>query len=176
MCCCRRLPDSVIVNDDSCTGLAKPTANCLGVRAASQTFPVLPVCWDYNDTVVANAPCRAPKTGQVLNYCIEVAFSQNAYIVQCGGVWKDSRRCGTFLEIHTPGDDTVLAEVKLAGQFTNGYRQTILSTQYQGRADRTLCSGPHEVRMRVVERNQLTTRFMNRFGGCNVHVHHSSSR
>ncbi len=41
--------------------------------------------------------------GVPINYCLEVGFTQNAWIVECGGDYKDDSHCGTFLEIHRPG-------------------------------------------------------------------------
>ena len=35
----------------------------------------------------------------------QVGYTQNAYIVNCGGDYKDSRECGTYLEIHLSDTD-----------------------------------------------------------------------
>ena len=35
----------------------------------------------------------------------QVGYTQNAFIVNCGGDYKDSRECGTYLEIHLSDTD-----------------------------------------------------------------------
>ena len=83
---------------------------------------------------------------------MEVGITQTAYIFECGGAFADSASCGTFLEVHRPGDDAVLAETRLRGQYTSGYRMSIVSTTVGASPNQVLCWDPstrgrYEVRL-----------------------------
>jgi hypothetical protein len=54
--------------------------------------------------------------------CLELGVTQNALIVECGGRYRADPHCGTYLEVHRPGHAGVLAEARLPGMFTSGYR------------------------------------------------------
>ena len=77
---------------------------------------------------------------------MELAFTQNSLIVECGNEFADDPHCGTFLEIHKPEDPIILSEIRLRGQFMSGYRQTVMSLTIMGRDDMVLCRGEHQVR------------------------------
>jgi len=32
--------------------------------------------------------------------CVAVAYTSTAYIVQCGGAYREDNHCGTFIELH----------------------------------------------------------------------------
>jgi len=159
-----RFPDTQVLFDEECEDLAVPRFECLGLRAKRANYSIFPVCWDRNDTVDATKSCRAPGDGRVLPYCVEVAFSQTAFINECNNRFADDPHCGTFLEIHKPGhpegDETILGEVKLRRQFTSGYRMSLLPTTYQGMRNRLLCRGTHEVWW--VQRTRYNFRVENR--------------
>ena len=89
--------------DESCTDVYTPDPHCIVERVRRTDYPVNPVCWNFNDTIIAGRTCRAPRDGTVINYCLELGFTQTAYIVECGGRFKNDPHCGTFLEIHRPG-------------------------------------------------------------------------
>ena len=136
-----RLPDDSYYIDNSCTGpgLPYPRTDCVLSRIAASPFPILPRCWNRNDTLVANRNCRSPLDGSVLPLCIEVAVTQTSFIVECGGEFVDDEHCGTFLEIHRPGYADKISEVRLRGMYPSGYRMTVISTTYKANAAQTIC-------------------------------------
>mmetsp|Transcript_10530 Transcript_10530/g.33515 ORF Transcript_10530/g.33515 Transcript_10530/m.33515 type:complete len:169 (-) Transcript_10530:489-995(-) len=79
--------------------LREGSATCLPSLLCVQAFPP---CWDHNASVVANADCL-DGSGNRLPSCITVGYSQNAIVAECGNEYADSRHCGTFLELHSPG-------------------------------------------------------------------------
>ena len=93
-----------------------------------------------------------------MDLCMEVGITQTAYIFECGGAVAGSFNCGTFLEVHRPHDNNVLAETRLRGQYTSGYRMSIVSTTYLTSPDRVICwdpvkQGKYEVRMIFASQN-----------------------
>ena len=74
---------------------------------------------------------------------MEVGVTSTAFIPECRD--KRATDCGTFLEIHKPGDKTILTEVKLQGQYVSGYKMAVISMNFMRDNDRILCEGPHEV-------------------------------
>eukprot|EP00931_Biecheleriopsis_adriatica_P007464 TRINITY_DN108744_c0_g1_i1.p1 TRINITY_DN108744_c0_g1~~TRINITY_DN108744_c0_g1_i1.p1 ORF type:complete len:236 (-),score=20.38 TRINITY_DN108744_c0_g1_i1:51-758(-) len=76
------------------------------------------------------------KAGQDL----QVAYLQNAHIASCRGTeFEYDPNCGTFLEVHRPGQRPVLADVQIDYvPFPNGFQTVFLATH-------RLCLGPHEV-------------------------------
>jgi hypothetical protein len=104
-----------VVLDESCTDVYTPDPHCLVERVRRTDYPVLPRCWNHNDTVLAGVPCRAPKDGSPIGMCLELGFTQSAYIVECGGRYKNDPHCGTFLEIHRPGASVLHCAVDFVG-------------------------------------------------------------
>jgi hypothetical protein len=146
--CRSRRPNDDLVLDEGCLGRFNPDVGCVERRMRRVDATLTPECWNYNDTVVAGIRCRAPFDGSILEACVELGFTQTAWIVECGGKYATDPHCGTFLEIHLPGDPTILAETRLRGQLTSGYRMTVMSTTFKGDSSRTLCVGKYEVRCR----------------------------
>jgi len=140
-----RLPDFELIVDERCTGLFEPFERCLEPRMARLASPQLPQCWNHNASIVANRDCRSPADGSAIPLCLEVGITQTAYVVQCGGTFRDDPNCGTFLEIHRPGRREVLAQARLRGQFASGYRMTVITTTHRGNSSRVLCEGDHEM-------------------------------
>ena len=140
-----RLPDYETIVDERCNGLFDPFERCLEKRIARLPSPQLPRCWNHNSSVIANEPCRAPADGAMIPLCLQLGVTQTAYIVECGGEFRNDPNCGTFLEIHRPGRREVLAQARLRGQFASGYRSTVISTTYRGNSSRVLCEGAHEL-------------------------------
>lgn len=66
--------------------------------------------------------CRDPTDGSPVALCLALGVTQNALIVECGGRHSRNPHCGTFLEVHRPGHAEVLADTRLPGMFTSGYR------------------------------------------------------
>ncbi|KAA0146079.1 hypothetical protein FNF29_08267 [Cafeteria roenbergensis] len=125
---------------------AAPEFHAFDKDPESSTYgQVLPRCWNHNSSVIANEPCRAPADGAMIPLCLQLGVTQTAYIVECGGEFRNDPNCGTFLEIHRPGRREVLAQARLRGQFASGYRSTVISTTYRGNSSRVLCEGAHEL-------------------------------
>lgn len=131
--------------DENCKRQNDPDVRCASVRMRYVNSAQTAACWNYNASIVAGVPCRAPLDGTEINYCMEVGFTQTAWIVECGGTYANDPHCGTFLEIHRPGDNTTLSATKLRGQLTSGYRTTIMSTTFKGNSSLLLCEGKHEI-------------------------------
>ncbi|KAL9183798.1 hypothetical protein ACHAXT_004654 [Thalassiosira profunda] len=140
-----RRADDVLYIDESCVGLRDPHSACIADRFAAAGSKMTPACWDHNQTVDATLDCYTP-VGKKKPHCVQVAYSQNAFISVCGGEFANDDRCGTWLEIHkengTPYDDeaTILSETKLTTPVTNGFLTTTMSLHYKGDPSRILCS------------------------------------
>jgi hypothetical protein len=62
------------------------------------------MCWDHNDTVdPRTSKCRL-EDGTETPYCVEFAFSSNAFVMGCRGDYLDDLTCGTFVEVHRIGE------------------------------------------------------------------------
>ncbi|OQR91655.1 hypothetical protein ACHHYP_04500 [Achlya hypogyna] len=109
--------------------------------SASQSYPA---CWDNNGSVNALSSCYT-FDGRVKPNCVSVAYMQTAFIVQCMGIFALDNHCGTFLELHKPGDEVILAQTRLTAEFPNGYRTTTLPLFFQGNTSRTVCLGDYEI-------------------------------
>lgn len=140
-----RLVDFELFIDERCNDLFDPFERCFQPRIARRASTSLARCWNHNSTIIANRNCRAPADGTMLPFCLEIGITQTAYIVQCGGKYKDDPNCGTFLEIHRPGRREILSQTRLRGQFASGYRMTVISMTHKGSAERVLCEGEHEM-------------------------------
>jgi hypothetical protein len=136
-----RLPDDEFFVDNSCTGANQPPGrtDCVIARVARRAPSMFPRCWNRNDTVVADQPCRSPFDGSVLPLCIELGVTQTNFVVECGGAFANDPHCGTFLEVHRPGFALSVGEVRLRGMYPSGYRMTVISTTYMQDSGRTLC-------------------------------------
>mmetsp|Transcript_2545 Transcript_2545/g.4594 ORF Transcript_2545/g.4594 Transcript_2545/m.4594 type:complete len:212 (-) Transcript_2545:582-1217(-) len=118
---------------------------CIADRFAAARSIMMPPCWDNNQTVDSTLDCYTT-AGKRKTHCIQVSYSQNAYIYVCGGDFAYDDHCGTYLEIHkangTPYDDeaTILSDVKITSPVTNGMQTTTLPLMYKGVPSRILCS------------------------------------
>lgn len=139
-----RRPDDELFIDESCEGENLPLGrtDCVMSRVARRSFSLLPRCWNVNDSVIADANCRSPADGTPLPLCLEVAVTQTAFILECGGDFATNEHCGTYLEIHRPARADKLSEVRLRAMYSSGYRMTVISTSYKGDSGRTICYDP----------------------------------
>eukprot|EP00939_MAST-03C_sp_MAST-3C-sp1_P004524 g4524.t1 len=104
----------------------------------------VPDCWDRNDTVNAMNPCRSVDSdGVSVETCLEVGYSSTAYVMTCRE--QESNNCGTFLEIHQPGNPYVISETKLPEGLLSGYRMTNISARHAEDLDRIICRGDYEL-------------------------------
>mmetsp|Transcript_22181 Transcript_22181/g.28944 ORF Transcript_22181/g.28944 Transcript_22181/m.28944 type:complete len:410 (-) Transcript_22181:295-1524(-) len=137
---------------------------CIGVNLAINLELNTPACWDHNTTVNATLPCQGPG-GEKFPSCVAVGYYSSAYIVQCGGVYREDNHCGTFIELHAalssensgvgwePGravcdldcNMRVLSQTRLEGGFVGGYRTTTLPLTRYGNASQVVCQGNYEL-------------------------------
>lgn len=146
----RRPADALLV-DESCTAPGVPRADCVTDRVSRVRSAAMPACWNYNDSLVADAGCLSPADGTPLPTCVALGFSQNTYIVECSlgpdpSARASHRGCGTFLEVHVSSSlatsSEVLASVRLPSVLTSGYRMTVLTLRYKESLSQTLCYNP----------------------------------
>jgi hypothetical protein len=119
-----------------------PRLDCVLPRLARRTFSVVPKCWNFNSTVLADAPCRSPVDGSLVPLCIELGITQSSYVHDCAAASQTDPECGTFLEIHRPGRKGILSEVRIKGMYTSGYRKWLISSTYKRARDRVICYDP----------------------------------
>jgi hypothetical protein len=138
-----RSPDDYKVWNDTCTGIDTPYSYCAGRNFAYQRSPVRPACEDNNSSVDALAGCYSPLTGEYQTYCVQVAYSSNTFIPQCG-VNTDGN-CGTYLEVHmahgTPYHEEreIISQVQLTTRNVTGYYTTMLPLTWKGNSSKVLC-------------------------------------
>jgi hypothetical protein len=140
-----RLTYENYVFDPQCMAEKSPLFDCVGKNFARRRNTDTPVCWDRNDTVIAHGACRDPQTGVRGDRCLEIGFSQTAFIVECGAPGSRQTDCGAWLEIHLPNNPEILAEAPLPGGFTSGYRMFNMPLAYKGNEDTVLCMGNYEI-------------------------------
>ncbi|KAG7398188.1 hypothetical protein PHYBOEH_011511 [Phytophthora boehmeriae] len=121
-------------------------SGCIGrLRALVPIDEVVrPACWDHNDSINALASCYNID-GRMRDTCVAVGYMQNSYIVQCGGAFELSNHCGTFLELHEPGNELILSQTRLLGSYPSGFRTTTLPLFFRGDRTRTICIGDYEI-------------------------------
>lgn len=140
-----RRADDVLFIDETCNGIRDPHMACIADRFAAARSKMMPPCWDNNQTVDSTLDCYTTK-GKRKPHCMQVSYSQNAFITVCGGQFADDNHCGTYLEIHkangTPYDNeaTILSDAKITTPVTNGMQTTTLPLSYKGDPSRILCS------------------------------------
>lgn len=105
----RRADDHTRVNA-TCLADGVPYSECVGdVRQSAKpdlrsrqekvVDPMLPDCWDHNNTVASGVNCTSPDN-KLHPTCVSVAYAQNAFVFVCGGQFQNDTNCGTFLEVH----------------------------------------------------------------------------
>jgi len=96
---------------------------------------------------------------------LQVAYFQNSHIANCQDTeFEADPNCGTYIEVHRPGDKRVLSDKRIdKDAYPNGYRTIMMSSN-------RLCFGEHElwwvVRSRAGPFVQKTRRFMVRKPSC----------
>lgn len=125
---------------------------------------VLPACWDRNTSVNAMSDCQS-YDGLRKPHCIAIAYTITNYVVQCGRHFIFDNHCGIFMELHKAGDDTILSQTRMLGEYPSGYRTTTLPLYYKDRK-RIVCRGNYEVRIESTVFIKINKSF--RYGGCNA--------
>lgn len=68
---------------------------------------------------------------------LELAWLSNNFVPKCENEF-DSENCGTFIEIHMPGKEQIITDVKIKDYFVNGFKTIFISTTM-------LCAGRYEL-------------------------------
>ena len=156
------LSNSTTGNLDRRTKVALPDGNntyemiwndktCEDQYMLRKLSPVMPDCWDYNESVSATT---VDERNHVYAHIhddskhidsITIAYSYNGWIIACAGEYEGSPKCGTYLEIHVPGDARIVSEKRLPGGLLNGYRTLDLPLTYKFNKDRVICAGDYEI-------------------------------
>ena len=139
----QRSADDDLVWNSTCVSDGVPYDICLGRNYAMSRSTLRPPCLDNNQSLNALASCT-DNNGSVSAHCMQVGFTSNAFIPQCGESATD--HCGTYLEIHiahgSPYEDeaTILSSAKVVPRNVSGYYTMTLPTTYMFNSSRILCS------------------------------------
>ena len=137
----------------TCSTYVRGRDDCVAFGVKRYQPPENPACWDYNATVKSGLPCRNKKGERVEN-CVEIGYSQNAYIVNCSPDASAKGNCGAYLEVHEPEIDIlgnrvdntkVLTQMLLPGGFVSGYETIPMPTTFADDPLRILCEGDYEL-------------------------------
>lgn len=140
----RRADDEVVL-DESCISKHVPHAHCLGMRKRTRPSSLMAPCTDNNQTVNSLLPCFSPG-GERGEHCMQVAYTQSAFVHICEGEFEDDDHCGTFVEVHrlngSPYDseEVVLSSTKLTRREASGMQTITVPLFYKGMEDKVLCS------------------------------------
>lgn len=143
-----RLADETITFNAECVGYNDPKPYCVGKQYMRKRSTIFPQCWDRNDTVIGTQTCRDPEDNSSHSYCMEIAYKQTGYIVECNNEFKNDPHCGTYIEIHKNNKENkyeILSDIKLKGGFHSGYHDSYISLLYKGNTTRVLCKGEYEL-------------------------------
>lgn len=126
-----------------CLGNGVPFDFCQAKNFAFRPSPLQPACTDHNFTLNTLEGCLFPNGTAASMPCVQIGYSQNAYIAQCTG---DPTHCGTYIEVHqlngspyTRQSDKI-SEVLLDQPSVSGYSTTVLPLTWMGNASRVLCA------------------------------------
>ena len=92
---------------------------------------------DFCSTKTSEAPC-ADHDEIVGGTDLPVAWFFNGYTVACDSDFASKITCGTFLEIHRPGNSIILSSVPITDDTTEGFAMTFIPA-------RDICAGRYEV-------------------------------
>jgi hypothetical protein len=105
--------------------------------------------------------CRDDNTIIVAGRDLEIAWSANNYLPICENEFKNI--CGSFIEIHRPGNPEVIESHKISEYSVNGYMSVFMNTY-------KLCSGRFEIwfvtRMRDYKYINYVKPFYVRYPSC----------
>lgn len=92
---------------------------CVGHNLAVDLEVKSPACWDHNRTVNATLPCFTV-SGDRFPSCLSIGYFSSAYVVQCGGAYREDDHCGTFVELHQAKTASALAAAAADGSSSSG--------------------------------------------------------
>lgn len=147
----QRTPDDYEIHNTTCKSYLKGvndgddeyTTYCQGKDYGYRKADLVPACMDNNQSLNTRDNCFDPLTGVSHKHCVQVAYSQNAFIGQCG---IDDAHCGTFLEIHqlegTPysTQEDVISDVRVTMREVSGFYTTMMPLTWKNDPNKVLCS------------------------------------
>mmetsp|Transcript_4353 Transcript_4353/g.8775 ORF Transcript_4353/g.8775 Transcript_4353/m.8775 type:complete len:612 (+) Transcript_4353:175-2010(+) len=139
----RRADDEIVV-DEECKAIRDPHPYCMGARLRKKMYSQMAACTDNNETVNAMLDCYTAD-GELSSHCMQVSYTQSAFLHICGGEFADDPHCGTFLEIHRLNgspihpEDTLLGETKILTRETSGMMTTTIPLTYRFDPTKILC-------------------------------------
>lgn len=83
------------------------------------------------------ASCEEDNTDIIAGTDLEIAWFVNNFLPICENEFNNLE-CGTFLEVHLPGIETVLVRVQINQYYVNGFQTNFIITT-------NLCAGRYEV-------------------------------
>ena len=126
----RRADDESVI-DLECEAKSLPYTYCMGTNYALKRSAARHVCMDNNQSLNSLSTCFDPITGEEMEKCVQVAYSQNAFIPLCNASNSD---CGTYLEVHSKNpyfpENQMINQVKIETRNTSGAYTTILNTNF----------------------------------------------
>ena len=128
-----------------CISVSNPYTYCLGKRFGARVSSLKPRCVDNNSSLNTLAGCVSP-TGEPMEKCAAIAYTQNAFIGLCGTDYADNDHCGTFIEIHmrhgSPYNEEteIISQVKVETRNVTGYYSTVIPVTWMGDPNRVLCA------------------------------------
>jgi hypothetical protein len=140
----RRADDEYYLASE-CIALYNPYTYCLGKRFGARVSSLKPRCVDNNSSLNTLSGCTSP-TGEVMEKCAAIAYTQNAFIGLCGSDYADNDHCGTFVEIHMRHgspynkETEIIGQVKLQTRNVTGYYTTTIPMTWMLDPTRVLCS------------------------------------
>ncbi len=138
-----RSAEDFAVYNESCQAKNNPDKSCQGRNIAYSRSTLRPPCMDNNSSLDVTNGCYAVN-GTWLPQCIQVAYTSNTFIPQCG--IDAEHNCGTYLEIHiahgTPytNEKDIIADVKVDQRNVSGYYTTVMPINWMGNTSKILCS------------------------------------
>ncbi len=88
------------------------------------------------------ATCEEDNPEIVAGNDLELAWIVNNFLPICENEFNNNE-CGTFLEIHLPGNERVLVEQQIHVYYVNGFQSSYLKTT-------SLCAGSYEVKLNLI--------------------------
>eukprot|EP01041_Mallomonas_annulata_P013663 gene13663-29047_t len=141
-----RMPDDEVEIDLECKSSGVPYQHCIAHRIAKIRSTIRPPCTDNNNSLNVLSTCITPDGTTTRPYCVQVGFSQNAFIAQCHPNFTNYETCGTFLEVHLANgspyvnEESILSETKLPQNSLSGYTTTTIDLTWKGNMKKVLCA------------------------------------
>ena len=77
---------------------------------------------------------------------IGVGWLMTGFVVKCSELYRETKRCGTFIEIHKPYSEVIEDELEITRAYSDGFTTDFISTK-------NLCAGRYEFWLVIRTRN-----------------------